>query len=325
MTRYSTMSETLSYEAIAEKQAKARAQIQRIRLNDPRQQRAKFEIERLRLQGLSRLSPDDPTSGLAIISNSGAGKSATAKLVISDFQKSPAYDPAKKQIVHVTLATTRSARSAIVSCLMAISDEYPKKTVTEEEATKKLQIAIEENGVELLILDEVNHCAVKAQGKDVADTFKNMLTRGWVPIVFMGTNEGHKMFTRNPELRRRCTFSKALLPLDANVEEDADLFAAIAAGMDNEIVKLGIMSEVADLGDPDIAYALCKACQGMIGELSVTLEDAVCFAIERGRDRIGVRDLHQAVEIRNMMAGVDEETQKLKRNPFEPLLKRSDR
>lgn len=147
MTRYSTMSETLSYEAIAEKQAKARAQIQRIRLNDPRQQRAKFEIERLRLQGRSRLSPDDPTSGLAIISNSGAGKSATAKLVISDFQKSPAYDPAKKQIVHVTLATTSSARSAIVSCLMAISDEYPKKTVTEEEATKKLQIAIEENGV----------------------------------------------------------------------------------------------------------------------------------------------------------------------------------
>lgn len=319
------MSYPTSFEDIAQRQGAARAQIQRIRLNNPRQQQAKFEIERLRLQGLSRLSRDEPTSGLAVISSSGAGKSATANLVKTDFKKNPAYDPTKKQIVHVTLSTTSSARSAIVSCLMAISDEYPKKTITEEEATKKLQIALEENGVELLIIDEVNHCAVKAQGKDVADTFKNMLTRGWVPIVFMGTQASNKMFSRNPELRRRCTFSKALLPLDAAIEEDANLFAAIAAGMDHEIVNVGILPELADLGDPDIAYALCEACQGMIGELSVTLEDAVCFAIERGRDRIGIRDLHQAVENRYLMPGLETEQGQLTHNPFEALVRKRAR
>ena len=319
------MSNSLSFEEIAELQADASAKIAGIRLNHPRQQRASLEILRTRTQGLRRTKRDDPTSGLVMIAGTGATKSQTAKLAMANFQKSPDYDPTKKQIVHVSLGTVGSSKSALTSCLEAISDEYPRSIPNADEAAKKLQIAIEEHGIELIIWDEVNHVAEKSFGKDVADTFKNILTRGWVPLVFMGTEDGNKLFERNRELRRRCTFSDALTAFDPAIDEDFELWASFVAGMDHEIERLGITREIADLGESEVAYALCKASRGLIGELVAILQDTVGFTIERGGNRITVRDLHRAVASRCMRPGFEKNPDQLTHNPFEDLLQGSAR
>jgi hypothetical protein len=150
-------------------------------------------------------------------------------------------------------------------------------------------------------------------GKDVSNTLKNMLTKGWAPIVFMGTADANRLFKSNKELRNRCSSQLSLTPLDPDHEDDLTAWKQFLAGMDEEIVRRKLLTRHSNLAAPDVAEALCRACSGLIGELALVLEDALCAVARRRGSRITVADLHRALDVRYVLEG------ELDANPLQGL------
>lgn len=279
----------------------AQATFRRIRLAEPRQHEAVAAMEQLRVASLGR-DPGEPTRGLVIIQPSGSGKSESVKQFKAFVEDRPGRDPETSPVLHVTLETVGTPRSAIVSCLQALGDNYAQ-IGTEPVLLARLEKAIGEEGVEIIIIDELNHCSQKVMGRDVSNTFKNMLTRGWAPIVFAGTSDAQRLFTENRELRNRCQPQLSLAPLDAGNDDDLASWCAFLGGLDEQIVALGLLPETSFLAAPDLAKALCETCRGLIGEVSLVIEDGLAAAVGRFDRRIEVADLHRSVEIRYVLSG----------------------
>lgn len=216
-------------------------------------------------------------------------------------------------MLHVTLDTTGTPRSAIVSCLEELGDEYATEG-TEATLLKRLKVGLQREGVELLIIDELNHCSQKVLGKDVSNTLKNMLTKGWVPIAFLGTSDADRLFKGNKELRGRCQAQLSLAPVNLDSDADMEQWEGFLAGIDEELVRRGLLSRKSDLAAPDIAEKLCIACGGLIGGLSMVLEDALCAVVRRRGKSITIADLHRAVELRYVLEG------EIDANPLDDLL-----
>lgn len=173
--------------------------LREIRLDEPRQRGLVREMETLRVAALGRRKGDS-CRGLRAIHPTGCGKSEAAKAMVRFVDQQPGREPGRVPAIHVTLDTVGTPRSAIASCLKAYKLGY-STAGSEDVLLERLEIAIRENGTELLILDELNHCSAKTMGRDVSNTFKNILTRGWAPIVFLGTTDANQLFANNRELR----------------------------------------------------------------------------------------------------------------------------
>jgi hypothetical protein len=268
-------------------------------------------MEQLRVSGLDRL-PGEPTWALRVIQPSGSGKSECAKQMKAFVENQPGRCSDNVPVLHVTLDTTGTPRSMIVSCLEAIHDPFAQ-TGTEAVLLKRLHKALVTKGVELLIIDELNHCSEKVLGRDVSNTLKNMLTLGWVPIVFLGTDKAQRLFKDNRELRNRCQANLSLAPLSWKSDDDKELWSAFLSGMDEQIAKEKILRSHSNLAAPELAEALCTACSGIIGELRLVLEDAVAAVLRRNGRRIEPEDLHAAVQARYVSDG------DLEANPLDEL------
>lgn len=273
-----------------------------IRLEVPWQDRATASFGRIHASGLGR-KPGSPTRGLRIIQPTGAGKSEAAIQYARLVASLPGYDPERQTIVHVTLSTTGTPLSAISSILEEIGDDYSTEG-GERILLKRLKLALIREGVELLIIDELNHCSQKVLGKDVSNTLKNMLTKGWVPIVFLGTEDADRLFKGNAELRRRCASEVSLHPIDPNDDDELEGWIGFLGGMDAEIVRLDLLDQISGLGSYDLAKALCVACGGLIGEVCAVIQDSFERVLDRGGKRIETADLRRAVDIRYVQSGI---------------------
>lgn len=287
------------------------AELRRIRLADPRQHELIEAMEQLRVSGVGR-APGEPTWGLRVIQPSGAGKSESAKQMKAFVEGQPGREPGSKPVLHVTLDTTGTPRSMIVSCLQALDDPFAQ-TGTEALLLQRLRKALAELGVELLIIDELNHCSDKVLGRDVSNTLKNMLTQGWVPIVFLATEKANRLFRDNRELRNRCQTHVSLAPLLPK-GADLELWQSFLAGMDKQIAERRILPSRSLLDAEGLSKALCVACGGLIGEFRLILEDAVAAVLRRRGRRIEVHDLHRAVDKRYVLEG------DLEINPLDDLV-----
>ena len=296
----------------AERVGRALAALRAVRLPEPRQTALLQEIETLRVMSLHR-QPGEGTMALRVIQPSGAGKSEAAKQYKAFVEAQPGRDPGKRPVVHVTLDTTGTPRSMSESILTAYGDEYASDG-KESLLLKRVRKAIEMEGTELLIIDELKHCSEKVMGKDVSNTLKNMLTEGWVPIVFLGTDKAKRLFRENRELSNRCRPQLSLQPLAHRIDTDLVLWEGFLGGMDAEIVRLKLLPEASGLAEPELAKALCEACGGLIGEFLLVLWDAFAVVVARRGRYIEVADLHHAVDVRYVLEG------HLDANPLDPLL-----
>jgi hypothetical protein len=273
--------------------------LRRIRLAMPRQFAVISAMEELRCSAFGRM-PREGCRGLRIIEPTGAGKSETAIRMTSFVSEQPGRDPTLKPVHHVTLDALGTPKSAIASCLKQFQAGYSTQG-SESDLLDRLKTALDEFQVELMIIDELNHCANKTLGRDVSNIFKNILTAGWVPICFLGTDDAKTLFAGNKELRTRCRLHPGLRPFDP--QADIEEWAAFATGMDEEMFKQAIITRTIGLDDAKLAKDLCIACAGSIGELVNILEDALLLALrERGRV-VEIPHLVRATEMRCVLDG----------------------
>lgn len=223
------------------------------------------QMDTLRVMGLNQ-PIGQQRRAYRYLNPSGSGKSTCAKLLMAHVNGQPGRDPKKRPVLHVTLSTTGTPKSLATSILNAFGDGYSTRGEAEL-LLERVRVAIEEFGVELLIIDELNHFKLKHLAKDAANTIKNILTLGWVPIVLMGTTDAQSLFTDNRELKNRSAPQVVLSPYEHNSANDLKIWTEFLKRLDLAMVERGILRNTSGLSDSILAKDLCEASNGLIGEL----------------------------------------------------------
>ena len=280
------------------------------------------QMDSLRIMGL-RQPEGQQRRAYRYLNESGAGKSTCALILKQHIAGQADRDPAMKPVLHVTLSTTGTPKSLASSILDALGDNYSTRGEAEL-LLRRVRHGLKEFGVELLIIDELNHFRFKSLAKDAANTLKNILTQGWVPIVMMGTTDAQSLFAENRELKNRCAPQVVLSPYDVE-DQDGDLarWIGFLGRLDAEIKGRDILPSLSGLDDPDLAEDLCRCSNGLIGELHNILLAALEQTLLAGEDHIGQQRLVDAVDAWCIQDGtIDRNYVKLRHAETKRLAKR---
>lgn len=228
------------------------------------------------------------------LNQSGAGKSTCGKILQAFVEGEPGHDPTTKPVLHVTLSTTGTPKSLASSILFAMGDNYSTRGEAEL-LLRRVQQGIKDFQVKLLIIDELNHFKQKSLATDAANTIKNILSLGWVPIVLMGTTDAQSLFANNRELKNRCAPQVVLAPY-GDCPDDKQEWANLLRRIDSELVIRKILQRHSGLCQPEIAEKLRLCSNGLIGELHNILLAALEATLLAGDDFISVANLIDAVD-----------------------------
>ncbi|MFC4442046.1 TniB family NTP-binding protein [Caulobacter henricii] len=237
-----------------------------------------------------------PQKGLRVLAPSGSGKTKVASTYIKMAMAS--MDPSSQlvPVLYIQLEKAATARKLYVSLLAELGDARPESG-TEQGLRQRVLDYLERLGVELLIIDEVQHLNFRINAQnDVTDALKVFLDAGVVPIVFLGTQEAESMFRRNVQLSNRLLPPCDLLPLDKNDPADRKTLAKFVSHLNREIVKVGLMPTIGSLDDAITLSCLYEASGGVIGRVATLFEHALEIATRRGASRIETYDLALAVD-----------------------------
>jgi hypothetical protein len=193
------------------------------------------------LQKLGVANRGKPQMGLRMLAPSGSGKSTAAleyKALVE--RRSPPTD-AFVPIVYVALDSASTSKRLMVQILHALGDPLAERG-TEQSLRSRAIDYLRRLGVQLLIIDEVQHLNFRSSAKaDVTDALKSFLDAGVTPIVFLGTDEARPMFESNLQLNGRLLAPLDMPKLEPSKSEDRDLFASFVWGLCEGIAERRVL------------------------------------------------------------------------------------
>lgn len=240
-----------------------------------------------------------PLPGLRLSQVSGAGKTKTLKQVRQRIMQSSilAHGQANPfQVLYINLEVRITAKILFVQLLRTLKD--PDDAIGNiEEVKNRTDILMRERGVELLMVDEVQHLARDSRDKvDVTDELKRFLDLGICPVVFAGNEDSKSFFERNKQLASRLGTPLELSPVDAHDGDQLTNFKRFCRDLDAELVQLGIIEEPSGLVDGELLNGLLFSSGGHIGRVFRIIESAVEHALMRQATRLEAYDIDFAIE-----------------------------
>ncbi|WP_439602109.1 AAA family ATPase [Devosia sp.] len=235
----------------------------------------------------------------------------------------------QKKVVHVTLSAQATPKSLATDILIALEDPDPDKG-TKATLWGRVYKLIARLGVELLVIDEVQHLANKrikvteagapivfdhSRDQNVADTLKVMMIRGSVPLVFMGILQARDLVMASTQFKGRVLDEIGFETPRWAVEKERLDFVSFCGRLALKLKETGLFAEPPPLVHDDIPSRLYVASRGRLGLLCRIVEKATILALTRGDKVLSRKDLEEAVDI--IIVGRGE----LAENPFHGPLK----
>jgi hypothetical protein len=215
----------------------------------------------------------------------------------------------QKCVLHVTLSAEATAKSLATDILIAAGDPDPY-TGTRQTLWRRALTVLEQNGTELLVIDEVQHLASSktfitaqqeirttfAHSMSVSDTIKVLLIRGAVPVVFVGISQARGHLLPSTQLTGRVVEEIDIPVLDwANSDHQTE-FLEFAGRLALEMKKQGLVDHPPRLVYGETPSRLYVACGGRLGMLCRIVEKATILAARDDRRDVTEGDLAHAVD-----------------------------
>ncbi len=259
------------------------ARIERIRITYPRWQRIIDEIGRCHeMFGLAA----EPQC-LLLVGPTGAGKST---LVASYAQRHPPVVSeldSGRPVVHATIPTPATIKALAATLLAALGD--PRAAYgTVGSMTYRLTQFFRDCGVELLILDEVQHFRDRDSRKvleNASNWLKTLIKETGVACVLVGLQgEAEEVVRLNRQLARLFGDAHVLLPFawDEHQPETVQEFRTFLGLLDGMLP----LPEPSALAERDRARRLYLASEGIVAYLMELVRRATYLAVVQGRDRL---------------------------------------
>lgn len=265
------------------------------------------------LQKLGVLNRGKPQMGLRVLAPSGSGKSTAGLEYKALVDRRRGDSGSRSSVLYLPLNAATTSKRLMVQILQKLEDPNPERG-TEQTLTYRVMQYLQRLGIELLIIDEVQHLNGRSSASsDVTDALKSFLDAGVVPIVFLGTDDAEDLFQRNLQLNGRLLAPFDMPALDASKDEERDLFATFVHDLCSEMEVRQIFRKPLDLLTEDILACLLEVSAGVIGRVSRLFEAATEIALRRSASRLEAQDLLVAVDRWALQQGF------AKRNPFRLL------
>lgn len=258
----------------------------------PPQQELFGDMDELRIIG--RETKGEMQDALLVLHPTHTGKTTTAKLFAERANNQLPAGSDSKPVVIARCAAVGTSRALACSLFEGAGLRY-NFGATEDALWKAWKGVVERYAVELVVIDEVQHCQDSKFGSSVTNTLKNRLSDG-PPLVLMGTRKGEAVFSTNDEFNSRTYAPVSLKPQEWHNQDDRALWIGFCANLDHAMVEQGIVAGQSDLGGV-YSERLCEAALGRIGLLKKIVQTALRLALHRGAEVIDLADLRKAVEI----------------------------
>lgn len=201
----------------------------------------------------------------------------------------------RRPVVIVPLNPGLTTRALWVCVLGAHGDWEVRRGDTEETLRRRAYRTIERLGVELLILDEVQHLDGGEKARvDVTDAIKRVLDDGIVPLALVGTTDALAMLRRNVQLVNRMLPPADIRPLDPLAAADRKALRGFLRRLDEAMVERGILRRPSGLGRPLLRAATHEVTGGVLGRAVNLIRVALSRALRREADMIELCDLSVA-------------------------------
>lgn len=250
------------------------------------------QMDVLRLSNRDR-APGDPTEGMCVLLPPGVGKTTAAKMLAVS-AAARAGTTADHGPVFITRVDTEDSISLWNSILRDLGDPYWTVGYPKNLKARAIKL-LKKRGVELIIIDEFNHCVDRNQARLLMNTVKELLNAGIAPVVVMGTDDELEQLPRIPAFERRMIAAPTIGPLDWEDPYHKKNFIGFLQGLDVGITSQDILTRSSHLNRTNLAEALCLCCDGVIGYAHWVVRDALATVLRRDGDRIETFDLADAV------------------------------
>lgn len=276
-----------------------------------RQRAIQSRINVLRISCIGKR--DEPLDGRRLSEVSQAGKSRMLTAYRDRINQSSMPDgsePNPHRVLYYELKGSQTLKMFCKKILMELHDPHWNEG-NADDVLERVRVFLRAQGVELLIVDEVQHLAGDSQNKmDITDELKLFLDAGIVPVVFAGNEKSKKFFERNDQLCGRLGRPLELTPLSGGLAHDRVLFKTFCRDLDDALVAKSIMRVSSDLSGPAALKGLLAASKGRVGRIVRIVEVAMEYAVSRDADYIEIYDLSHAIETFAMPQGY------ITKNPF---------
>lgn len=217
-------------------------------------------------------------------------------------------------VLHVTLNDKATKRSVASDILTALGDPRPA-TGSADTLLQRAYDLCRKRGVELIILDEVQHLQGKTpkdicEGSSASNTLKVMLIRGLVPMVFMG-QESASALLEDKQFSFREAETLRISALDPTSGEDLLTLRDFCGKTGILLQKSGLFEERSNFVSPFIVNCILEVSGGLLGLVSRLIMHAAKRAWELNASQVTVEHLAHATDVWAI-----KKLALLERNPF---------
>ncbi|GAA0004742.1 AAA family ATPase [Bradyrhizobium diazoefficiens] len=269
------------------------------------------------LRQVTRESPQEPKRCATIFAPTHSGKSMCVKTyletrVVDEAIKRGLFpkdmkrnEIASKQriVIYITLEGVTTIKNLAEEILRALNVEAEGNT---QQLLKLCYDHIVALGVELIIVDEVQHLRPTKQRSKyaeknendagIANTLKVMLIRGVCPMVFIGVTEARTLLFGDDQLDGRVLEEISFDRLDYGVAAQREMFIEYLGMLGLKLKEHGLFEEESNLLDGDIPECLHVVSGGRVGYVSRIVEQAAVIAAKAGSPCVLRSHLEAAVD-----------------------------
>ncbi|USK32539.1 ATP-binding protein [Bacillus sp. F19] len=236
---------------------------------------------------------ETPLSGL-ITGLSGSGKTTVIKTYLQKYgQVVSGETQTKKTILHAEVVSPATINTFMETLLEKLGDPFPVKG-TIGNKNHRLENLIQKCGIEIIILDEVQHFVQTDDHlriNKVSDCFKSLVNRTNVPCVLFGMAESKQVLKASSQLNRRFSIRYDLTTFAYDTEDSVKEFRTLLHLIDSQLPFV----EMAGLGD--MAERFYYATNGLMDSIIKIVREAAENAIKDQKDKIDLKDLAKGFQL----------------------------
>lgn len=222
---------------------------------------------------------------------SRAGKSTLVTQACMEILDAHAKN-AEMPVLKVTLPTHGTEKALYGEILRSAGHPNPHSH-TRDHMFAKLQATVRRLGTRMIVIEEVQHAARSRDLKRIyawGDTLKVLGDELKVPLVLVGTAEIMKLLELNPQLPGRAYAHIPVRPFDWNCPASRNDLLVYLELLDQALP----FPELCHLENTDIAVALYRASEGLIGVIAQLVRFACDLARREDAPRIEAEHLAEA-------------------------------